>query len=67
MATILGTKKRGQPRKDSERVVVRLPRDLLEIVDAEAKGTIGRPEAIRRIIARDTLWKKSQRQSSQAS
>jgi metal-responsive CopG/Arc/MetJ family transcriptional regulator len=46
-------KGRGRPPVDSERIDVRLPRDLLDKVDAVARAeNVGRPEAVRRIIAK---------------
>lgn len=48
---------RGRPRSDTEQVAVRLPRDLLDGIDAyaaEEADKPGRPEALRRIV-RDWL------------
>lgn len=50
---VVPKKDRGRPPVDSERVVVRLPRELLDAVDAKAKeDDINRPEAVRRLIAK---------------
>jgi len=57
MASIAGDNKakRGRPRVDSERVVVRLPAAQLVHLDAwrEAQpDRPGRPEAVRRLVAK---------------
>ena len=48
---------RGRPEVDTEQVAVRMPRDLLDGIDAfsaEEPDKPGRPEALRRIV-RDWL------------
>jgi metal-responsive CopG/Arc/MetJ family transcriptional regulator len=48
-------KKRGRPAVDTERVVTRMPRELLDKLDAWAKAqpdTPTRPEAVRRLVAK---------------
>lgn len=59
----MSTKKegRGRPRVDSERVDVRLPRDMLDALDrfiAESHPSIKRPEAVR-IALRE--WMKNRK------
>lgn len=48
-------KKMGRPSVDSEPVVVRMPRGMLDALDAYRKmdkGDPSRPELVRRIIAK---------------
>ena len=45
---------RGRPRKDSEAILVRVPAELLDVIDThirESAGSIGRPEAMRQLIS----------------
>jgi metal-responsive CopG/Arc/MetJ family transcriptional regulator len=45
-------KKRGRPSVDAERIELRLPRELVDLLDAYAsrEGIEGRPEAVRAIL-----------------
>jgi hypothetical protein len=56
MSSIVGHKKsRGRPPVDSERVVTRLPRDLVDVIDKVLAGEsepklLSRPDVVRSII-----------------